>query len=369
MLSVILRLLAVFIFLLSQSSSEQSLTDKQLFQESFAAAKTADSESQSYIFGEIARAETARGYYGEASEAARLAQQNPDQLFTALAAARAKRGDISSAKQLAASAGSRQLQWQAEQAIAFEQVNSGDLSGARETVEHLPSQLQQNVLQWIGNAQAERGELEAALRTASEMQSGWSDEVYYTLAIKSRAQGNKQKAHDLARRILDDDMRRAAEVESINPPAVETPRACDLAVQQAKQGQYDKAYKLLQTEHCDCAFAVAVYAESRDVPGAEKAVPKCSPNPSDVSNAMAELSKKFAASGDVSAALRFADAVRVPGAYENGEGYLAPALRDISHAWVKRDGAGAALKWARSRPTGYERAMALLGIAESIVPR
>lgn len=84
---------------------------------------------------------------------------------------------------------------------------------------------------------------------------------------------------------------------------------------------------------------------------------------------MAELSKKFAASGDVSTALRFADAVRVPGAYENGEGYLAPALRDIAHAWVKRDGADAALKWARSRPTGCERALALLGIAESIAPR
>ncbi len=354
---------------MSQYSSGQNLTDKQLFQESLAAAKTAAPEYQSYIFGEIAEAETAHGYYNEASEAARLVQQYPDQLFTALVTARAKRGDISGAKQLAASAESRELQWRAEQAIAFEQVKSGDLSGASETVQHLPSGLQQNALQWIGVAQAEKGELEAALRTASEMQSGWSDDVYYTLAIKLRAQGSKQKAHEIAKRILDDDMRRAAEVDSISPRAVEPPRACDLAVQQAKQGQYDKAYKLLQTEHCDCGFVVSVYAESRDALGAEKALPTCSPNPSDVSNAMAEVAKKFAASGDVSTALRFADAVRLPGAYENGEGYLAPAIRDIAHAWVKRDGADAALKWARSRPTGYERAMALLGIAESVAPR
>ncbi|HET6931165.1 MAG TPA: hypothetical protein VFI45_12655 [Candidatus Acidoferrum sp.] len=369
MLSAILRVLVVVVCLFPKTSSGQSLPDKQLFQESFAAAKTADSESQSYIFGEIAIAETARGYYGEASDAARLAQQNRDLMFTTLAAARAKRGDISGAKELAASAENQQLRWQAEQAIAFEQVNSGDLSGASETARHLPSPLKQNVLQWVGNEQAGKGELEAALRTATEMQSGWSDEVYYTLAVKLRAQGNKQKAHELAGRILDEDMRRAAEVDSIKPPAVEAPRACDLAVQHAKRGQLEKAYKLLQTEHCDCAFVVRVYAESRDVPGAEKAASKCSPNPSDVSNAMAGLSMKFAASGDISAALRFADAVGVPGAYQNGEGYLAPALREVAHAWAKRDGAEAVLGWARSRPTGYERAMALLGIAESIAPR
>lgn len=360
---------AVLLLSLSLFSSGQSLTDRQLFQESLAAAKTAAPEYQSYIFGEIAEAETARGYYNEASEAARLVQQYPDQLFTELVTARAKRGDISGAKQLAASTESRELQGRAEQAIAFEQVKSGDLSGASETVQHLPSHLQQNVLQFIGVAQAEKGELEAALRTASEMQSGWSDEVYYTLAIKLRAQGSKQKANDLARRILDDDIRRAAEVDSINPRIVQPTDACDLAVQHAKQHRYDEAYKLLRTQHCDCGFVVSVYAESRDALGAETALPKCSPNPSDVSNATAELSKKFAASGDISTALRFADAVHVSGAYENGEGYLAPALRDIAHAWVKKDGADAALKWARSRPTGYERAMALLGIAESIAPR
>lgn len=211
--------LAVFVLSLSQYSSGQNLTHKQLFEEAFASAKTAAPERQWYIFGEIAEAETARGYYNEASEAARLVQQYPDQLFTALATARAKRGDISGAEQLAESAESRELQWRAEQAIAFEQVNSGDLSGASETVQHLPSRLQQNVLQWIGVAQAEKGELEAAFRTASEMQSGWSDEVYYTLAINLRAQGNKQKTHELARRILDD-MWRAAEVDSINPRVV-----------------------------------------------------------------------------------------------------------------------------------------------------
>lgn len=106
----------------------------------------------------------------------------------------------------------------------------------------------------------------------------------------------------------------------------------------------------------DCGFFGLVYAESRDIPAAEMALPKCSPNPSDVSNEMAEMSKSFAAAGDIPAALRFADDLRVPGAYENGEGYLARALRDIAHAWVKKDGPEAALKWARSRPTGYQRA-------------
>src|SRR4029077_19796521 len=92
---------AVLLVSLSPNSSGQSLTDRQVFQESFAVAKTAVPEYQSYIFGEVAEAETAHGYYNEAADAAGLVQQYRDQLFIALVTARAKRADIPGAKQLA----------------------------------------------------------------------------------------------------------------------------------------------------------------------------------------------------------------------------------------------------------------------------
>jgi hypothetical protein len=79
---------------------------------------------------------------------------------------------------------------------------------------------------------------------------------------------------------------------------------------------------------------------------------------------MAELATKFAAKGDLGTALRFANAVHVTGA-DFEEGYLAPALRDIARNWAPRD-RKAALKWAESMPDGFQRAMALLGVAEGV---
>jgi hypothetical protein len=90
-------------------------------------------------------------------------------------------------------------------------------------------------------------------------------------------------------------------------------------------------------------------------------VQSCTYSPN-VSSGMAELATRAASKGDIEAALRFASAVHVSGAdYE--EGYLAPVLRDIARSWASRDQL-AAFKWAKSRPRGCQRAMALLGSAE-----
>jgi len=143
-------------------------------------------------------------------------------------------------------------------------------------------------------------------------------------------------------------------------------RAAESAVQHAKQRRYEEAYKILQGKKCDCAFVVRVYAETGDAGAAESALRRCSPNPSDVSNAAAALATRFATAGNIDAALKFAEVARMPEAYQGGEGYLAPALRNVAHAWVVKNGVDTVLNWARTRPTAYERAMALLGVAESV---
>ena len=109
---------------------------------------------------------------------------------------------------------------------------------------------------------------------------------------------------------------------------------------------------------------VAFVREQRgDLESAARAIQSCTYS-ANVSSGMAELATRAASKGDVEAALRFASAVHVTGAdYE--EGYLAPALRDIARSWVSKD-QQAALTWAQSRPRGYQRSMALLGVAEGM---
>ena len=363
--AVVFGLVVVTLLATSVRSLGQGTTDRKIFEEAVATAKAAAPDIQWFVLGEIAEAQAAHGYYDDALDTSRPIQKYPDQLFISLVRARAKRGDVAGAARMAESAVSRDVQLRAEQAIASAQVTSGDLTGAKETVRRLPSPLQQTVLQTVGIAQANNGELDAALKTASEMEVGWNDDVLYAVATKFRERGDKQEAHQIAKRVLDRDMRRDAELDGASSP-VEAPQGCWLATQQAKQRKYTEASKTFQANRCECGFVASVYGEARDVGGAEAALHNCSPNPSDVSAAAAELAKKFAQSGDIAAALKFAEAVHVPGADEDGEGYLAPALREVAHAWVKKEGADTVLKWARSRPTGYERAMALLGVAESL---
>lgn len=197
------------------------------------------------------------------------------------------------------------------------------------------------------------------------MEVGWSDDVLYSVAEKLRERGDTQGAHQVAKRMLDRDMARAAEASSVSAPRKRTTDACQLALEDAKHGRYTDAYKKIEGNKCNCMTAAAIYAEARDAVNAERAMRTCTdPNQSDISAAMAGLAKRFAANGDIVAALKFVDAAHIPGAYEDGEGYVGPALRDIARAWSRKDGATSVLKWARSRSTGYERGMALLGVGK-----
>jgi hypothetical protein len=191
----------------------------------------------------------------------------------------------------------------------------------------------------------------------------WSDPVLFAVAEKLQELGNRRRAHEIALRITDPDMAQNADSERIQGLA--RPKdACEAASNDAKSGKYADGYNVHRTAKCDCRDLAYIYQAAGDPTSAATAMRSC-PNLADVSAGMAGLAKIAAQRGNVSEALSFADLVHVSGASFE-EGYLAPALRDIGRAW----GSSAdALNWARSRPTGYQRAMALLGLAESVSSR
>jgi hypothetical protein len=258
--------------------------------------------------------------------------------------------------------------WWAGRGIGQAQVDAGDLTGARNTVRPLPHDFQEVVLRDIGIAEAKKGDIEAALATASEIDSerGGRDGVFYEVVKKLRERGEREKAHQVVKRIFNRAIAQEAESDRISAPTKPTKDKCSLAWEDAARGMITNAYKEIEGNKCNCMIVAHVHAQGRDADGAERALRACTDtNPSNISAYMANIAKEFAAQGDVSAALRFADAGFIPDADQGGEGYVAPVLRDIAHAWAKKEGPVRVLKWARSRPTGYERAMALLGVAES----
>ena len=217
----------------------------------------------------------------------------------------------------------------------------------------------------VGLSQVDKGDLEGALRTAAEMEPGWSDGVLFGIAQEFRQLGDARRAHKIAKRITDPDMARVAEGKDTESPG--PPRdACAEAWDAAKSGNAGAAYDKLAGKKCSCTAVANIYDQLGDAPKAERALRSC-PNPADTSYGMAELAKKAAGRGNITVALQLASSVHVTGAYFE-EGYLAPVYRDIAHAWVASGSPTPVLRWARSLPNGYERALALLGVAESVRP-
>lgn len=354
------RLFWAIAVLFLASGCAHRLSDEELFRESAVAARTIEDEGdQQYAFEEIAEAQADHGYYNDALKTLNLVNQFPDQLFVELATIRAKNGDIAGAQNMAASS-ALDLQLRADEAIAVIQATAGDFKGARDTSQNLPDK--SRVLDAIAEHEIESGDLEGALTLATQTNRGLSDELMFQVAEKYWEAGNNKRAREILLRITDLDIaRKPVGVRTMRP--TETTDACDLAWRDAESGMYADAYEELRTKSCHCNVAAYVYEEADDLAGAERAFRSCADS-SDISYGMSELASKYAARGEISQALRCADLVHVTGASFE-EGYLAPVLRDISRAWGKKEAQRTVLKWARSRPTGYQRAMALLGLAES----
>jgi hypothetical protein len=346
---------AIIIFVASACTRKPS--EEALLRESVTAGKVAQGNDQWYVFQETAIVQAEHGHYADAFDTARLVNQYRDQLFAQLVAIRAKNGDILGAKSMAAWA----PDWKAraDEAISIVQASAGDIKGARDTSQGLADK--SNVLWAIGEHQVESGDIEGALKTAAEMK--WSDGLLFAIVEKLREQGANEHAHEIALRITDRDMARNAEAVSVGRPDGPTD-ACELALRDAGAGRYTDAYAKLRARNCDCKTVASIHEEANDADGAERAVRGCL-GPADISVEFAALATRSAARGDISGALRFADKVRISdGPFV--EGYLAEALRDIGRGWGKKEGPQSAVRWARLRPDGFQRAMALLGVAESV---
>ncbi|MGO9271298.1 MAG: tetratricopeptide repeat protein [Terriglobia bacterium] len=356
--------------LLLTSGCRRSYTDRQLFREAVDVLKGTESDDRSYALEEIATAQAKHGYYDDALETSRASHwEVPEILFADIVDARARNGDVAGAKKMLGQASPQEASPHAVQAIALAQAEAGDVAGARHTMQPLPPPFRPQVLEAIGKAQASKGDIQAALATASEIHlaGGGSDGVLYQVVKKLRERGELQQAHAIAKRMQDRAEALEAETGRASTPAEPTTGPCSLAWRDAKGGMLADAYRIIQDTKCDCVTVAIVHANGRDVDGAERAMRACTDtNPSDLSAYMIDVAEEFATNGDVPAALKFADAARIPDAFEGGVGYIAPALRDIAHAWTKKEGTVAVLKWARARPTDFERAMALLGVAESV---
>jgi hypothetical protein len=342
--------------LLWTSGCRHLYTDRQLFDEAVRAGRGADKDDQDYILEEIAKAQARHGYYDEALATSSLVTDFPELLFGDIVEVRAKSGDMAGAKKMARLAPTQEASWRAELAIGLAQVDAGDLTDARDTVRSLPPRFREGVLREIGFTEAKKGDIEAALATASEIDSegGWSYGVLDEVVRKLREQGKREKALQIAKQMHNRASAQVAKSGRTSAPRKPTKGVLKSLREDAARGM-------------DCLRVADIHAQGRDADGAQRALRACTEtnNPSNISAYMADTAKAFAAQGDVSAALRFADAGFIPDAVQGGEGYVAPAFREIAHAWAKNEGPVRVLKWARARPTGYERAMALLGVAES----
>jgi hypothetical protein len=358
---------AVILFLLASGCSRPP-SDAALFRESVTAGKAANEDVRWYIFTEIAEAQMERAYYTDALGTIALVDKYPDQLYVRIATVRANSGDVVGAKSMAA-AWDPDLKLRAYKEIALVQAGAGDIRGALETSRDIPDK--SIVLDAIASRQLESGDLEGALATAAAMKREWKDETLFAVAQKFRERGDERRAHAIERRISNLNAARSGGFvqDAGGASTTQAPRptdACLSAWDDAKAGNYAEANEKVRVGHCDCRTVAGIHVEEHDPDGADRAIRAC-PSTADMSAGMAGLATRYASRGEIAEALRFADSVRVAGdPWE--EGYLAPTLRDIGLAWGKKGNPRSALRWARSRPNGFERAMALLGVAESISP-
>lgn len=225
-------------------------------------------------------------------------------------------------------------------------ADRGEFEAAMKAVQGQNRFAQDAVREEIGMEQARRGDVRAALITADSMQDGYPKEsVVYFACLELLRQGNRAEAERLQPRLKSPDHLLPKESDPAfdwrnpSPPTIFATRiegSCRVPGILLQTGKIAEAVSCIEAE----------------------------PNPADVASDLAKLAKKAADLGNLDAALKIADNPHLSGTrYE--EMYLVGALGSIGRRWVTLD-SGAALKWAETRPSEYQRAVALAGVAEGI---
>ena len=268
-----------------------------------------------------------------------------DYVVSEIAKAQARAAFMPEAAMTAASAGKLRAMVLVD--VATIAANRGEYDAAMNAVQGESRFIQDRVLEEIGIEKSRRGDVRAALLTADSMRDGYDKEsVVYFACLELIRQGRRAEAEQLASRLKAPDhaLPTPDEVDSSfdwrKPSALPTPRI-------AIQGRCSQL-ALLQAGKIDEATSCI---EQR-------------PNPADVASDLARLAKTAAELGNLDAALSFTNNPHLAGTRWE-DGYIVGALGSIGRLWATVD-RSAALKWAEARPSQYQRAVALAGVAEGI---
>jgi hypothetical protein len=275
---------------------------------------------------------------------------------------RADGGDAPGAIAMASLASSAHAREQQLLFLAEILAQNGDVKAARQLLPQLPGLDLTDVHEDIAVALARQGNFAAAWQEAADMPTGTSDFAFGRLAQEAESKGDERFAQRAWGHVNKSFRRRY--FSGVPAGEATPPDPCATAHRQVLAGHTSAA---ATDENCPCWMA-AQAAVAPDKPALARQVMRTcdDSNPSDISDGNAHLAVAFAQRGDLPAARQFLEAARVPGAYENGEGYIGPSGESVALAWGRHGDIQTALQWARSRPTGYERALAILGLASAL---
>ena len=273
----------------------------------------------------------------------------------AIAAVLAGRGDLRTALEASASLGAFGQRSGCRATVKVDGIEIEDpLSGAVQAIEQ------------FGSHQLESGNLEGALNTAEQVRPCSTPALLSRIADAFFEQGKLKQARELASRLANrkvaaeflgmlNQRERAAHVSIVEPSP------CDVARYDAQLGKFAEAYRAIQGTKC-LVSDVAIKQYPSDPAAAEAGLQRSS-NTDDLAFGMAGFARAAARKGDLAGALRFLTAAQVAGANDWPQSAV---VRDVAWVWTIKEGPRPALRWARSRPTGSERASALLGVAQAL---
>jgi hypothetical protein len=348
--------------------AQHKITDQQLLREAVAEWRCATEPG----FGpspQIFEQQAAQGYYDDAAATAHLFS-NPDDVrwsVVELAKIRAENGDVSGAKAAIEKFAGSDLGIRAATAIASVQAWRGDLPGALQTA--APIGASDEVLLIFARRQIANGDFDGALKTAEQMKSKSVDDVFYELGDALRLRHEQRRVRELAAHMSDRKLS-ALFIKLVpltlwpsEPRVIEraaNPTPCEAAAFDAFNGKFAEADELLEHNKCDYVAQIAVEQYSSDPVAAERLL-RSATNPQDLRSGLDQFAAAAARKGDIAEALRFLGDLQnlSPGAGDK-------SVQEVARAWTIKNGPGAVLQWARSRPTADQRTWALIGMAEAL---
>lgn len=373
------------------------ISDRKLLTQAVQEYASARPASEQYLFWDAFCQQAAQGYYddamatillsnrdsdiqyalvtlakirarnGDASGALRAAEaySNPDtrdKAIREIAVAQAQRGDVQGARQTAsllADSGP------ALQGIAVTQAEKGDLQGAHNTISSVPKP--DEALEAIAEYQVKTGDFSGAVKTAERMSPGATGNLFFDIGFELKRRGEQSRIRELASEVTNHEAARAFSIDArlaiTEQPKIVAVGTCDEADWDAVKGDFVAAYTLLKRGHCTDSSFVAIKQYSSDPTVAERTLLQ-SRDQMHVCFGLTEFAKQAGALGRMPDSLRLMDEAET--ACGENDGYLIGAVRELARTWTVTSGPKPVVKWARSRPTASQRAVALLGIAEAL---